>query len=103
MTTLGRMQARERLAHFLCELRDRLEPIGLMQNHSYELPITQEDLGDAFGMTTVHVNRTLQELRSEGLISSHGKTLIINDWERLQQVGQYTRDYLHMGQKLERD
>jgi hypothetical protein len=60
-------------------------------------------LGDVFGMSTVHVNRVLQDLRAEGLITSHGKTLIINDWERLQQVGQYNPDYLHIGQKLERD
>jgi CRP-like cAMP-binding protein len=103
MTTLGRMEARERLAHFLCELHDRLEPMGLMKDGSYGLPITQEELGDAFGMSTVHVNRVLQDLRAEGLITSHGKTLIINDWERLQQVAQYNPDYLHVNQKLERD
>ncbi|MXQ14815.1 Crp/Fnr family transcriptional regulator [Microvirga makkahensis] len=103
MTTLGRMEARERLAHFLCEMRDRLDTIGLMQDNSYELPITQEELGDAFGISTVHVNRVLQDLRAEGLITSRGKTLVINDWERLQQVGQYSSDYLHIDQKLERD
>jgi len=103
MTTLGRMGARERLAHFLCELRDRLGHSGLMKENRYELPITQEELGDAFGMTTVHVNRTLQALRADGLIASHGKTLIINDWEGLQQVGQYNPDYLHANQAVERD
>ncbi len=103
MTTLGRMEARERLAHFFCEMRSRLNTVGLMKDDSYELPMTQEELGDAFGMSTVHVNRVLQDLRAEGLITSHGKTLIINDWERLQQVGQYNPDYLHIGQKLERD
>jgi CRP-like cAMP-binding protein len=103
MTILGRMEARERLAHFFCELRDRLDAVGLMQDNSYELPITQEELGDAFGMSTVHVNRVLQNLRADGLITSRGKTVIINDWERLQQVGEYDPDYLHIGQKLERD
>lgn len=103
MTSLGRMDARERLAHFLCELRDRLEPVGLMQDNKYELPITQAELSDAFGLSTVHVNRILQELRSNGLITSTGKTLAINDWEELQRVGQYTSDYLHMDQHIERD
>jgi len=103
MTSLGRMEARERIAHFFCELRDRLEPIGLLKDNSYELPITQEELGDAFGMSTVHVNRVLQGLRADGLISSRGKTLVVNDWEHLKQVGQYSPDYLHGDQQLERD
>ncbi|WP_230530801.1 Crp/Fnr family transcriptional regulator [Microvirga roseola] len=103
MTTLGRMAAGERLAHFFCELRDRLETVGMTKGDSYELPITQEELGDAFGMSTVHVNRVLQELRAEGLIASHGKTLVIRDWERLKHMGQYDPGYLHKDQKLERD
>jgi len=103
MTTLGRMEARERFAHFFCELRDRLNTVGLLKDDRYELPVTQEELGDAFGISTVHVNRGLQDLRADGLITSSGKTLIINDWERLQQVGQYNPDYLHIHQKLERD
>ena len=103
MTTLGRMEARERIAHFLCELRDRLQPAGLLHDDSYELPVTREQLGDAFGLSTVHVNRVLQELRAEGLITSHGKTLILNDLKRLQEIAQYKSDYLHVGQKLDRD
>jgi len=103
MTTLGRMEARQRLAHFFCELRDRLEPLGMAKDGHFGLPITQEVLGDAFGISTVHVNRVLQELRTDGLISSEGKTLIINDWERLRQQAQYKPDYLHVDQKLERD
>ncbi len=103
MTALGRMEARERLAHFFCELRDRLASTGQVSDHSFELPLTQEELGDAFGMSTVHVNRVLQDLRADGLITSRGKTLIINDWERLQLLGQYNSDYLHATQKVERD
>jgi CRP-like cAMP-binding protein len=103
MTTLGQLEARERIAHFLCELRDRLETMGLTNDEGYELPITQEELGDAFGMSTVHVNRVLQDLRASGLITSRGRTLIINDWERLQQEAQYNRGYLHANQKIERD
>jgi len=103
MTSLGRMDARERLAHFLCELHDRLESIGLVKDGSFELPVTQADLSDAFGLSTVHVNRTLQELRSDGLITSAGKTVTINDRKELQRIAQYNPDYLHIDQRLERD
>jgi CRP-like cAMP-binding protein len=103
MTSLGRMEARARFAHLLCELRDRLAVIGMVQDNSYDLPITQDELGDAFGISTVHVNRMFQDLRADGLITSRGKTLIINDWACLQQVGQYKPDYLFMHQRLERD
>lgn len=92
-----------RLAHFFCELNDRLGAVGLANDDSYELPATQEELGDAFGMSTVHVNRVLQDLRGDGLITSRGKLLIINDLARLREEGQYSPDYLHMDQKLERD
>lgn len=103
ITAIGTMDARERLSHFLCELRDRLQVTGLVKDHGYQLPITQEVLSDALGMTGVHVNRTLGKLREEGLISSKGRHLAINDWEALKEVGQYDPDYLHIQQRVERD
>lgn len=103
MTALGRMDARERLAHFLCELHDRLESIGLVKDDSFELPVTQADLSDAFGLSVVHVNRTLQELRSDGLITYSGRSMTINALEELRRIAHYDPEYLHAGQKLERD
>jgi CRP-like cAMP-binding protein len=103
MTGLGRLDARERVAHLLCEMFLRLQAVGLTRDHSYDLPITQAELADAFGLSPVHVNRTFQDLRGQGLITSQGKTLVINDWERLQQVAQFNPDYLHADQKIERD
>jgi CRP-like cAMP-binding protein len=103
MTGLGRLSAHERMAHLLCELFLRLQAVGLTRDHSYDLPITQAELADAFGLSPVHVNRTFQDLRGQGLITSQGKTLVINDWERLQQVAQFNPDYLHADQKIERD
>jgi CRP-like cAMP-binding protein len=103
MTGLGRLEARDRLAHALCELYVRLEAVGLTGDHSYELPMTQTELGDAFGLSTVHVNRVMQELRGEGLITSKGRTLVINDWKCLQRVAQFDPEYLHIGQQIERD
>ena len=103
ITGLGRLNAYERIAHLLCELFVRLQEVGLTRDHSYELPITQTELSDAFGLSTVHVNRTLQDLRGEGLITWQGKTVVINDWARLQQVAQFNPDYLHTDQNIERD
>jgi CRP-like cAMP-binding protein len=103
MTILGRMEARERLAHFFCELRDRLGSMSTMKEDSDGLPIAQEELGDAFRMSTVHVNRVVQGMRADGLISTRGKTLIVNDWQRLQQAGPYNPDDRHINQQVERD
>lgn len=102
LTTLGRMEAPQRLAHFLCELRDRLASVGLAEGNSYVLPMTQEELGDAFGLSTVHVNRSLKTLRDEGLITSKGRHLRIEDWEALRQAGQYDPGYLHLGVQVSR-
>jgi CRP-like cAMP-binding protein len=103
MTILGRMEARDHLAHFFCELRDRLGSMSTMKENSDGLPIAQEELGDAFRMSTVHVNRVVQGMRADGLISTRGKTLIVNDWQRLQQAGPYNPDDQHINQQVERD
>ncbi|WP_245444114.1 helix-turn-helix domain-containing protein [Microvirga sp. KLBC 81] len=60
------------MAHILCELLVRLRAVGLVQNHACDLPITQGEFADALGMTTVHVNRILQQLRIDGLIETKG-------------------------------
>jgi CRP-like cAMP-binding protein len=69
LVNIGRREAPERVAHILCELLLRLRAVGLADSDSYELPITQEELGDTLGLSTVHVNRTLQALRAENLIT----------------------------------
>ena len=103
MTGLGAMEAHERVAHFFCEFRDRLRWVELVNQDHYDLPLTQEELADTLGMSGVHMNRTLQDLRGQGLISVKGKAVTINDWERLKQLAQYDPDYLHLGQQIERD
>ena len=62
------------------------------------LPITQVDLSEASGLSTVHVNRTIQELRAAGLISLKGKTLTVLDWEGLKRAGEFNPVYLHLEQ-----
>ncbi|HEV2558785.1 MAG TPA: Crp/Fnr family transcriptional regulator [Microvirga sp.] len=95
MTNIGRREAYNRLAHILCEWMVRLRAVGLTDGSACELPMTQAELADAMGVTTVHVNRVLQELRADGLISLKGSRLEILDWEQLQQVADFDPTYLH--------
>jgi predicted ArsR family transcriptional regulator len=67
-------------------------------DHAVRLPLTQEDVGDALGLSTVHVNRTLQQLRADGLITWEGRVLTVNDWPRLKQAGEFDPTYLHLEQ-----
>ncbi|WP_262297915.1 Crp/Fnr family transcriptional regulator [Microvirga sesbaniae] len=96
MIGIGRRSAYQRIAHLLCELQMRLRAVGLAGEHGYDLPVTQNELGDALGLSTVHVNRVLQDLRSEGLIVLRGGTLHIPDWEDLQAAGDFDSAYLHL-------
>jgi len=76
---LGRQTAFERMAHMLLEFRRRLETVGMTTANRYDLPLTQEHLADALGLSIVHANRTLQQLRREGLISlSSGCVTLLN-------------------------
>jgi DNA-binding GntR family transcriptional regulator len=73
--------------------------MGLAEDHECELPMTQAELGDAMGISTVHVNRTLMELRAAGLITLTGARLTVLDWDRLREVGQFDPTYLHLKNK----
>jgi CRP-like cAMP-binding protein len=97
VANVGRREAYGRIAHILCEVYVRLEAVGLTNGWSYKLPITQAELGDATGLSTVHVNRTLQELRGDGLITTpKGGQVIIKDWDGLQKAGEFDPTYLHI-------
>jgi CRP-like cAMP-binding protein len=95
--SLGQRTASERMAHLLCELFLRLRVVGLAHENSCEFPLTQADLADATGLSKVHVNRTLQELRSAGLLVLKEKMLVVPDLERLMNAGLFNANYLHMG------
>ena len=97
MVGLGRRSSYGRLARLLCEVCVRCKAVGLGADHSYPLPITQTELGDALGLSLVHVNRTLQELRGNGLITFQAKTATIEDWEGLQRAAEFDPRYLHLG------
>jgi CRP-like cAMP-binding protein len=92
---LGARQALGRIAHLLCELAVRLELVGLLDNGSFDLPFTQQDVADACGLSVVHVNRTLQELRREGLIEWRNHTVQLLDRAKLEDAAEFSREYLH--------
>jgi CRP-like cAMP-binding protein len=94
--SVGRRTALARIAHLLCELYVRLEIVGLASNLRYLLPITQGDIADANGLTSVHVNRMLKKLRDEELLTFRSGEVVIHDWERLQQVAEFTPSYLFL-------
>jgi CRP-like cAMP-binding protein len=93
---VGRRDSKMRLAHLLCELGVRLEAEGLAEDYGYELPMTQEQLADALGLTPVHVNRTLKALEAEGLIVRSKRSVTFPDWKRLRLVGDFNHRYLHL-------
>lgn len=95
IANVGRRDARTRVSHLLCEFTVRLHTAGLTVGNRYELPMTQEQLGDATGLTAVHVNRTMQGLRSDGLISSNKRAITIENWNALTTVGDFNTAYLH--------
>jgi CRP-like cAMP-binding protein len=96
VTNVGRREAYSRMAHLLCELLVRLRAVGLAEDTSCDLPITQGEFADALGITTVHVNRVLKELRADGLVELKGDWLNIPDWDRLKEVGEFDPTYLHL-------
>ena len=94
--SLGQRTASERMAHLFCEIFLRLRLAGLTREDSCDFPLTQADLADAMGLSKVHVNRTLQELRSAELIILKGKILIVPNLEQLMNVGLFNANYLHI-------
>lgn len=93
---IGQRTAYERIAHLLIELYIRLQNVGRAQDGRCDFPLTQNDLADATGLTAVHVNRTLQEIRKDGLIELERKQLHILDLERLMDIAMFNANYLHL-------
>jgi CRP-like cAMP-binding protein len=99
----GSRDARERMAHLFYELLVRYRIVGETTDNALPFRMTQDDLGAATGISTVHVNRTLQELRSEGLIELQNKVLTVLDAEGLREVAQFNPNYLHLNRTERRD
>ncbi|MDB5446158.1 MAG: Crp/Fnr family transcriptional regulator, partial [Phenylobacterium sp.] len=94
LVCVGQRSALARTAHLICELLVRLEEAGRSDGRSFEFPMTQIDLADALGLSSVHVNRTVQTLRREGLISWRGRTVEVHDRPGLESVARFDGEYL---------
>lgn len=94
--SLGRRPALGRIAHLLCELYVRLEIVDLTRDWSFDCHLTQTDISECVGLTPVHVNRTLQELRKSRLIEFERRRVTILDWKGLQRVAEFNPEYLYL-------
>ncbi|MEA3047405.1 MAG: hypothetical protein QOJ53_1737 [Sphingomonadales bacterium] len=94
--SLGRRTALARLAHFFCELHVRLGIVGLTDGLSFRLDLTQVDIAECLGLTSIHVNRTLKVLREQGLVELRGGIVEIRDLIGLRRVAEFTDDYLSL-------
>lgn len=99
LVNIGCRSASERLAHLFCELLVRFQAVGQAHGNSYALPITQNDLAATTGLSNVHVNRTLQELRRQALIELKQGRLTILDLPQLQSLAGFRSNYLHIGDR----
>jgi CRP-like cAMP-binding protein len=95
IVNVAQRSAQERIAHLFCEMFLRLESVGLTNGFSCDFPLTQQDIADATGLTPVHVNRTIQELRRQDLVVLERQRLTIPDMLKLQEVAFFNPDYLH--------
>jgi CRP-like cAMP-binding protein len=100
VVNIGQRPAVARLAHVLCELYTRMDVLGLVPDEDFALPLTQQDLGDATGISTVHVNRMMMELREAGLVRTPRGSVVIRDWKGLREIGQFDPAYLHLRAQL---
>lgn len=96
LVVMGRLSAPQRTAHLLCEIYTRLQSLGLATGNRFSFPVTQAALADAVGISTVHVNRVLQELRQRNLIVWEGGWVEVPDWEALVKAGDFEDLYLHL-------
>lgn len=95
LIVVGRRSAFERIAHFLLELLTRLQMVGLADEHSYELPLSQEVIGDALGLSPAYVNRVLRRLADERLVVIKDQRVVINRVEELALLADFEHGYLN--------
>jgi CRP-like cAMP-binding protein len=96
LANMGRGPAVRQFAHLVCETFARLRIVGCVMGESFNFPFTQEELGDTLGLTSVHVNRVLQQLREEGLLTLHRRMLTIRDLARLERFAEFDPAYLQL-------
>jgi CRP-like cAMP-binding protein len=96
LTSVGRRSAKQRVAHLICELFARMAGLGLADKDHFSCPITQTQLGDALGLSSVHINRMVQELRADGLISWRSSIITVHDEAKLALAGDFDPAYLEL-------
>ncbi len=96
MASIGRRDAYPRIAHVICEIITKMRAVGLAEDHVIAMPITQGEIADALGLSNVHVNRILTQLRDDGLIEMSRTHVKVPDWERLKKAGDFDPGYLHL-------
>jgi CRP-like cAMP-binding protein len=96
IANVGRRTAIERVAHLICECFTRMRALGLANETSFNLKMTQTEIGDATGLSNVHVNRTIRTLQRDAILRVKGKSHQILDWRGLQERGDFDPGYLHL-------
>lgn len=99
VVNLARRPALAKLAHFFCEMMVRMDAVGLVENGECDLPLTQEILSDVTGLSAVHINRTLQVLRSSGFMAFNDGRLAVIEWRQLANLADFDDAYLHRGNR----
>jgi CRP-like cAMP-binding protein len=101
VTNLGRRESIARVAHLICELAARLQTVHLIRNLCFAIPLTQAELADACGISSVHANRVVQELRRLGLVRWDSKQVQIRNWSGLAKLGDFSPEYLQLPSAFE--
>jgi CRP-like cAMP-binding protein len=101
VTNIGRRDSIARVAHLICELAARLQTVDLARNLCFTIPLTQAELADACGISSVHANRVVQELRRLGLVEWDSKQIRIRDWSGLSRLGDFSAEYLQLPISIE--
>lgn len=96
MIGMGRKQAAPRITHLICEMFTKKRAVGLAKDNTCNFPLTQSTIADALGLSTVHTNRSLMELRDRGFIALESRRLTIFKWDELQEFAEFDPLYLHM-------
>jgi CRP-like cAMP-binding protein len=96
LVNIGRRDAYTRIGHLFAELYWRLDTVGLVQDFTYALPLSQTMLADALGLSFVHISRTIRRLRQDGLVEVHGPRVVIYDLPALERAVDFEHAYLHV-------
>jgi CRP-like cAMP-binding protein len=100
VANVGRRESIARVAHLVCELAARLQAVDLARGLCFPIPLTQAELADACGISSVHANRVVQELRRLGLVEWNAKQVRVRDWSGLVRIGDFSDEYLRLPNRI---